>query len=66
MATKKTQVNKLKVTLVKSPFGRLEKQQRTVKALGLHKIGSSVEIDDTPAMRGMVFVIKHLVTVEEA
>ena len=55
----------LKVTLVKSTAGRLEKQQRTVEALGLHKIRQSVIVPDNDAMRGMIFVVKHLVTVEE-
>ena len=56
---------KLKITLVKSTIGRLEKQQKTVQALGLKKIGASVIHEDTPAVRGMIFVVKHLVTVEE-
>lgn len=56
---------KLKITLVKSTIGRLEKQQKTVQALGLKKIGSSVVHNDNPAVRGMIFVVKHLVTVEE-
>ena len=56
---------KLKITLIKSTIGRLEKQQKTVQALGLKKIGSSVIHNDNPAVRGMIFVVKHLVTVEE-
>lgn len=68
MATKKTENaagKKLKVTLVKSTIGSLEKHKRTVQALGLKKIRSSVVVNDNPAMRGMIFVVKHLVTVEE-
>ncbi|MCI8595289.1 MAG: 50S ribosomal protein L30 [Clostridia bacterium] len=68
MATKKTEnaeTKKLKVTLVKSTIGSLEKHKRTVQALGLKKIRSSVVVNDNPAMRGMIFVVKHLVTVEE-
>ncbi len=64
-AEKKAENKKLKITLVKSTIGRLEKQKRTVQALGLKKIGSVVVKEDTPAMRGMVFVVKHLVEVEE-
>ena len=64
-AGKKAENKKLKITLVKSTIGRLEKQKRTVQALGLKKIGSVVVKEDTPAMRGMVFVVKHLVEVEE-
>ena len=55
---------KLKITLVKSTISCLKKQKETVKALGLNKINSSVVVDDTPAMRGMIFVVKHLVKVE--
>lgn len=56
---------KLKITLVKSTSGRLEKQQKTVQTLGLKKINSSVVREDTPSVRGMIFVVKHLVKVEE-
>ena len=68
MATKKTEhaaEKQLKVTLVKSTIGSLEKHKRTVQALGLKKIGSNVVVRDNPAMRGMIFAVKHLVTVEE-
>ena len=68
MATKKTEnaeTKKLKVTLVKSTIGSLEKHKRTVQALCLKKMRSSVVVNDNPAMRGMIFVVKHLVTVEE-
>ena len=68
MATKKTEnpaEKQLKVTLVKSTIGSLEKHKRTVQALGLTKIGSNVMVRDNPAMRGMIFAVKHLVTVEE-
>lgn len=60
------QTKKLCVTLVKSTAGRLVKQQRTVQALGLKKLHQSVTVDDTPAMRGMINVVSHLVTVTEA
>ena len=68
MATKKTEnaaEKLLKVTLVKSTIGSLEKHKRTVQALGLKKIRSSVVVKDNAAMRGMIFTVKHLVTVEE-
>lgn len=55
----------LKITLVKSPIGRGVKQQATVKALGLNKIGKTVEKNDTPAIRGMITKVSHLVKVEE-
>ena len=62
----KQESKKLVVTLVKSTAGRLVKQQRTVEALGLKKIRQSVTVDDTPAMRGMIRTVSHLVTVVEA
>ncbi|MCI8413011.1 MAG: 50S ribosomal protein L30 [Clostridia bacterium] len=68
MATKKTENaegKKLKVTLVKSTIGSIEKHKKTVQALGLKKVRSSVVVNDNPAMRGMIFVVKHLVKVEE-
>ena len=58
-------VDMLKVTLVKSPFGRLEKHTRTLKALGLKKTNSSNIVPDNAATRGMIFVVKHLVSVEK-
>jgi large subunit ribosomal protein L30 len=58
-------MKKLKITLVKSTNGCLEKQKKTVQALGLKKIRSTTLKDDNPAIRGMIFVVKHLVTVEE-
>ena len=57
--------NKLKITLVKSTIGRVVKQQETVKALGLNKIGKTVVHNDTPAIRGMITKVSHLVKVEE-
>ncbi len=56
---------KLKITLTRSLIGRPENQRATVKALGLHKLNSSVEQEDTAAIRGMVHKVEHLVTVEE-
>jgi large subunit ribosomal protein L30 len=54
----------LKVTLVKSKSGRLQNQIRTLDALGLNKINSSNIVPDNEAIRGMIFVVKHLVKVE--
>jgi large subunit ribosomal protein L30 len=55
---------KLKITLVRSTIGKLPKQRATVRSLGLRKIGSSNVLDDTPAVKGMVRVVAHLVSVE--
>ncbi|MDR3084836.1 MAG: 50S ribosomal protein L30 [Christensenellaceae bacterium] len=56
---------KLKVTLTRSTIARLQAQKDTVAALGLRKIGQSVVKEDTPAIRGMIFAVKHMVSVEE-
>jgi large subunit ribosomal protein L30 len=56
---------KLKITLTKSLIGRPEDQRATVKALGLGKINSSVVQDATPAIKGMIRKVEHLVSVEE-
>lgn len=56
---------KLKVTLVKSIIGSSETQRATVKTLGLRKLNSSSELNDTPQIRGMIRKVEHLVKVEE-
>ena len=61
----KAQGDMLKVTLVKSGSGRLLKQKRTLEALGLNKTNSSNIVPDNAATRGMIFVVKHLVSVEK-
>jgi len=55
----------LKITLVRSPIGYERDQRATAEALGLRKLHHTVLHDDTPAIRGMVHKIRHLVTVEE-
>lgn len=56
---------KLKVTLVRSTIGRQKDQIDTVKALGLKKIQSVVEHNDTPQIRGMIEKVSHLIEVQE-
>lgn len=56
---------KLKITLVKSINKAKDVQVATVKALGLKKIGSTVEQNDNPQIRGMINKVSHLVSVEE-
>lgn len=56
---------KVKVTLKKSLIGRPETQRRTVRALGLRKINSVVELPDNPAIRGQLHKVEHLIKVEE-
>lgn len=55
----------LKVTYVKSTIGYAKDQKATVRSLGLRKLHQSVMHEDTPAIRGMIFKVKHLVKVEE-
>lgn len=56
---------KVRITLTKSPIGRLESHIATVKALGLKKAGSTVEHEDTPMIRGMINKISYMLKVEE-
>ena len=56
---------KLKITQTKSTIACLKDQIATIKALGLHKISQTVIKEDTPAIRGMIFKVKHMVEVEE-
>jgi large subunit ribosomal protein L30 len=56
----------LKITLVRSPIGNTERHKATIRALGLRKIGQSVEQKDSPTVRGMIAKVNHLIKVEEA
>ena len=56
---------KLRITLVKSPIACQPKQKKTVEALGLRKLNHSVELDDSPATRGAIRKVSHLLKVEE-
>ena len=58
-------MEKIKVTLVKSTIGQVDAVKATIKALGLKKIRSSKELEDTPAIHGMIAKVKHLVKVEK-
>lgn len=54
----------IEVTLVKSPIGYTKRQKATVKALGLSKLHQTVEKVDTPAVRGMINAVSHLLEVK--
>ena len=54
----------IKVTLVKSVIGRIEAQRATVKGLGLRRMHHTVELQDTPAIRGMINAVGYLLKVE--
>lgn len=56
--------NKFRVTLVRSPIGTRPTHKACVKGLGLRRIGHTVELQDTPANRGMVNKVDYLVRVE--
>ena len=55
----------LKVTLVKSMIGRPEKQRKVLRGMGLTKLNRTVELQDTPSIRGMINAVSHLVKAEE-
>jgi large subunit ribosomal protein L30 len=55
--------NKIKVTLVKSIIGTKQDHRATVRGLGLRKLNSSSELEDTPAVRGMIQKVQYLVKV---
>jgi large subunit ribosomal protein L30 len=62
---KTTTERTLKVTLVRSTIGRPSDQEAAAKSLKLRKLHQTVELPDTPSVRGQVAKIQHLVTVEE-
>lgn len=59
-------MKKIKITLVKSPIDRPERQKLTLKALGLGKLNSSKEVEASAQILGMVRKVNHLVLVEDA
>ena len=61
MATEET----LKVTLKRSPIGRPKDQRATLVGLGLRKVNQTVELENTPSVRGMVKKVIHMLEVEE-
>ena len=62
MADKKT----VTVTQIGSPIGRTKDQRQTLVGLGLNKMNRTRTLEDTPAVRGMINKVKHLVRVEES
>ena len=59
-------ISKLKVTQIKSTISQCKKNRAVVKGLGLTRVGKSVVVENTPAFRGMIKKVIHLVRVEEA
>lgn len=64
MAKAKKEVSTIKVTLVRSLIGRIEAHKATVKGLGLRRMHHTVEVQDTPAIRGMINAVSYLIKVE--
>ncbi|TAN58971.1 MAG: 50S ribosomal protein L30 [Rhodospirillales bacterium] len=64
-AAKTAAAKKLRVTQTGSPIGRIPVQRQTLIGLGLNKMNRVSELEDTPAVRGMITVVHHLVRVEE-
>jgi len=56
---------KVKITQFRSDIKRAERQQKTLRALGLGKVNKSVEVELTPQINGMIQKVNHLVTVKE-
>ena len=54
----------LAVTLIKSPIGRLKNHKASIAGLGLRKMGQTVEVEDSPAVRGMIKQVAYLLKVE--
>lgn len=65
MAKSSASEKKIRVTLVRSPIGYTKDQRATANALGLRRMHQTVEHVDSPALRGMIRKIVHLVQVEE-
>jgi len=65
MAKKTSEGKTLKVTLVRSPIGYPQPQKAIVRALGLRHMHQVVEHQDTPALRGMLAKVIHLIRIEE-
>ncbi len=55
---------RIRVTQIKSPIGRKPVQRKTLIGLGLNRVGRVSELEDTPAVRGMVERVRHLVSME--
>jgi large subunit ribosomal protein L30 len=59
-------MSKVKITQTRSQIGQTERHRGTLRALGLGKIGRSVEREESPVLAGMLRKVRHLVKVEEA
>lgn len=55
----------VKITQIKSSIGRLPKHRATIKGLGLRRIRHTVELEDTPSVRGMINLVSYMIKVED-
>ena len=62
----KAKLKKVKVTQTKSSNGRLKNHKACLTGLGLRRIGHSVEVEDTPSVRGMINKVHYMLLIEEA
>ena len=62
-AAQQSDGKRIKVTLVKSPIGFKKNQGKIVESIGLRRLNHTVTLKDTPETRGMIFKVRHLVTV---
>ena len=58
-------MKKIKITLVKSPIDRPNRQKETLKALGLNKMNATREVEATPQILGMVRKVEHMISVQD-
>ena len=65
MATKSKTSKKIKVTLVRSPISTPANHRASVRGLGLRRLNHTVEVEDTPATRGMINQVAYLVKCED-
>ena len=65
MTPQEPKMKVVRITLVRSPIGYSKRHKATVRALGLRRLHQTVEHADTPALRGMISKVNHLVEVEE-
>lgn len=64
MAKAKKDTSSIKVTLIKSTIGRIDAHRACVRGLGLRRLHHTVEVEDTPAVRGMINTVGYLLKVE--
>jgi large subunit ribosomal protein L30 len=65
MTAKSKAAGRIRVTLVRSEIGYDRRQRATLRGLGLRRLQQTVELEDQPAIRGMIDKVKHLLVVEE-